>query len=87
MAHVASRDVSGMRIWTSKESYVIKLEAGFLRQQMSNGHRGASWAQLARTELSTSNAGPLVDGRLITVDGMIKSPLLVDRAKMRLGST
>jgi hypothetical protein len=43
--------------------------------------------QLARTELSTRNAGPLLDGRLITVDGIIKSPLLVDRAKTWLGST
>jgi hypothetical protein len=39
--------------------------------------------------LSTRDAGPLVDGRLIVVieEGAVTSPFLVRRAKTRLGST
>ncbi len=76
-----------MRTWTSKEIYVIILEAVFLPTKSAMATAAPPALQLARTELSTRDAGPFVDGRLITVDGMTKSPLLVDRAKTRQGST
>ena len=62
-------------------------------QRMYNGHgddrRGACVTIGRRTVLSTRDAGPLVDGRLIVVMevGVVTSPFLVKRAKMRLGST
>ena len=43
--------------------------------------------RLARTVLSTRDAGPLVDGRLIMVGGVVVSPFLTDRTKTRPGPT
>ena len=56
---------------------------------MNNRHGGSDYATIGtRTVLSTREAGPLVDGRLIVVvKGEVTSPFLVKRAKTRLGST